>query len=213
MIALTVSQLQQIMPRCDAAAYIPYLNPALVEFEINTPGRVAMFLANVAHESSELRVLSENLNYSSQGLRNTWPNRFSSFAVADQYQHQPEKIANYVYANRMGNGDIASGDGFRFRGAGALQLTGKAMQAKMCAYTGVPLEYAPAWLLTPQGAITSAGWFWMTSNLNHYADIDDFDGCCDMINIGHATEKYGDALGFHSRQTYFNTARIALLGG
>lgn len=207
---MTEQQLLQIMPRCDAAAYIDYLNPALVEFEINTPLRIASFLANVAHESSELRVLSENLNYSSQGLRNTWPARFSSFDVADQYQHDPQKIANYVYANRMGNGDVASGDGWKFRGAGALQLTGKAMQYKLCDYTGVPPEFVSDWLLTPQGAITSAGWFWMTHGLNQAADTNDFDRVCDLINIGHATEKYGDALGFLSRQTYFNTARIAI---
>lgn len=210
MIALTEAQLRQAMPHCDAAAYMPYLNPALVEFQINTPLRVASFLANVAHESSELRTLAENLNYSSQGLMKTWPSRFLMFADADRYAYHPEEIANFVYANRMGNGDEASGDGWAHRGLGAIQITGKTAQLAFCTYSGVPPEYITKWLQTPEGAIRSAGWFWMTHGLNQAADTNDFDRVCDLINIGHATEKYGDALGFRSRLAYFNTTRIAI---
>lgn len=203
MIALTEAMLHEIMPRCDAAAYIPYLNPALVEFEINTPARAAMFLAQVAHESSELTQTSENLNYSIAGLMKVWPSRFQSVEMANKYAHQPEKIANFVYANRNGNGDESSGDGWAFRGAGALQLTGRSNQLACANWTGVPPESISEWLRGTQGAITSAGWFWMTNDCNHQADIGDFEALTRKIN--------GGLTGFNSRLEYFNTAQIALV--
>src|SRR5438046_1146961 len=114
---LTPAVLAEIMPRVpDAAGWSLALSAAMSEFAIDTPLRAAAFLAQVAHESSELRALVENLNYSAAGLRSTWPRRFPSDTVARDYARQPERIANYVYAGRLGNGDERSGDGWRFRG-------------------------------------------------------------------------------------------------
>ena len=190
------------MPRCNAAVFLPYLNPALDEFQINTPLRVAVFLAQVAHESSELTQLSENLNYSIAGLMKTWPERFQSVEAANRYAHQPEKIANFVYADRMGNGSETSGDGWRYRGAGAIQLTGKSNQQAFSDYSGVPLDAISAWLLQPEGAIRSAGWFWMTSHLNALADSEDFLAVTKRVNGGYT--------GLADRQEYYRTAQVVL---
>jgi len=111
--------------------------------EVDSPIRMAAFLAQVAHESSELNVLAENLNYSAAGLRATWPKRFTSDAQARSYARQPERIANFVYTSRLGNGDEKSGDGWRFRGRGLLQLTGRSQYRAAGAELDLPLEAQP----------------------------------------------------------------------
>src|SRR5256886_11789012 len=107
----------------DLVRYIDFLNEGMEKFEIDIPNRIAAFVAQVAHESADFRSTEENLNYSWQALRATWPARFPSDAFAQQYHRQPEKIANLVYAGRHGNGDEASGDGWKYRGRGLIQLT------------------------------------------------------------------------------------------
>lgn len=156
----------------------------LPEYEINTIPRVAMFLAQCGHESADFKILKENLNYRAETLLKVFPRYFSSINVAKQYAHQPEKIANRVYSNRMGNGDEASGDGFRFCGRGLIQLTGKANYSAFAESIETPLEEIPDYLLTFEGAVQSACWFWETNNINPWADKGDVLQVTKIINGG-----------------------------
>ena len=156
----------------------------LPEYEINTIPRVAMFLAQCGHESADFKILKENLNYRAETLLKVFPRYFSSINVAKQYAHQPEKIANRVYSNRMGNGNEASGDGFRFCGRGLIQLTGKANYSAFAESIETPLEEIPDYLLTFEGAVQSACWFWETNNINLWADKGDVLQVTKIINGG-----------------------------
>lgn len=198
---LTLKQLLAIMPDAGgrAALYLPHLNTAMARFQINTEQRIEMFLATLAHESGDLLRMQEGLNYSAVSLMKTWPTRFTSLELANQYARQPEKIANFVYANRGGNGDAKSGDGWRYRGAGLIQLTFKDNHAQCGKYFKIDVKDMPNWLITPEGACMSAAWFWSTRGCNAYADRGDFDGTQDLVNRGRKTEKIGDAIGFEHR--------------
>lgn len=203
---LTLDQLTTIMPFAKTPqAFLSPLNQAMAQFNIDTRGRRAMFLAQVAHESAQLEALSENLNYSATGLIRTWPARFPA-SIATFYDRQPEKIANRAYANRMGNGPEESGDGWKYRGAGAIQLTGKANHVDCARAFNLSPDDMPAWLRTPLGACLSAGWIWQRDGLNTYADVDDFDGVCDKINLGHKTARDGDAVGYAERRHFYDLA-------
>ena len=199
---ITADQLRAVMPRCKVSEFLDPLNRAMAEFSINTPARTASFLAQLAHESSQLCTLSENLNYSIAGLMKTWPARFQSVEYANRYAHQPEKIANLIYANRMGNGDEASGDGWKYRGAGGIQLTGKSNQAKCAGYMGVPVDLISAWLLTSEGAVRSAAWFWKVNGLNEIADSGDQMAMRKRVNGGYN--------GAAEVLAYFNVANKAI---
>jgi putative chitinase len=181
-----------------AAVFLPHVNRALDLAEATTFNRATMFLATVLHECGDFGQLEENLNYGAEGLLRTWPSRFSAQSAVT-YARQPEKIANKVYALRGGNGDEASGDGWRFRGSGGIQLTFKANQAACARFFGKSLDEVGAWLRTPEGAMLSAAWFWKTRGCNDYADHDDFDGVCDIVNIGRKTTAQGDAIGYVNR--------------
>jgi len=146
--------------------------------------RAAAFVAQVAHESGGFNFVKEKLNYSAKGLRSTFGKYFHDDAVANQYAKQPAKIANRVYANRMGNGDEASGDGFKFCGRGLIQLTGRENYTKFAADLSMSLDETVAYLETPEGAVSSAGWFWDNNNLNSLCDKDDFVGLTKRINGG-----------------------------
>jgi putative chitinase len=159
------------------------LSDAMDEFGIDTPARMAMFLAQCAHESSYFRLTRENLNYSADGLRKIFPKYFRD-RDADDYHRQPEKIANVVYSSRMGNGDEESGDGWRYCGRGFIQLTGKSNYDACGAALGVDLHDNPDYLETPEGAARSAAWFWHKNGLNKYADSDDIVGATKRINGG-----------------------------
>ena len=156
----------------------------LPEYEINTPERVAAFLAQCAHESGNFKFLRENLNYRAESLVKTFPKYFPDLATAKQYEKQPEKIANRVYSNRMGNGDEASGDGFRYLGRGLIQLTGKNNYTIFAASIETPLEEIPEYLQTFEGAVQSACWFWEQNNLNKEADAKDIKTMTRKINGG-----------------------------
>jgi putative chitinase len=174
------------------------LNAAMEEFEINTPKRTAMFLAQCCHESSYFRVTKENLNYKAEGLMKIFPKYFRDADPAD-YAHNPEKIANRVYANRMGNGDEESGDGWKHCGRGYIQLTGKSNYEACGEALDVDLDENPLYLTTPEGAARSAAWFWHKNGLNKYADADDILTCTKRINGGtigleERTELWKDAL-------------------
>jgi putative chitinase len=167
----------------DIDKYFPALAAAMEEFEINSPKRMAMFLAQCAHESSYFRMTRENLNYSADGLRKIFPKYFKD-RDANEYNRQPEKIANVVYASRMGNGDEDSGDGWRFCGRGFIQLTGRSNYTACGTALGVDLINNPQYLESPEGAARSAAWFWHKNGLNKYADADDIVSCTKRVNGG-----------------------------
>ena len=181
----------------DAAKFADALNAAMEEFEINTKARQAMFLAQCAHESGHFRLVSENLNYSADGLRRVFPKYFRD-VDANDYHRQPEKIANRVYSSRMGNGDEASGDGWRFRGRGLIQLTGKSNYIACSEDLEVDLLENPDYLLTPEGAARSAAWFWWQNDLNDYADKGDIVGCSKRVN--------GGTIGLEDRKELYESA-------
>ena len=181
------------------------------DYGIDTPKRLAAFLAQCTHESAGFKFLKENLNYRAESLMRTWPSRFPTMAVANQYARNPEKIANYVYANRMGNGPIESGDGWRYIGRGLIQLTGRENYSWFAASIQMPVDEVVDYLETFEGAVQSACWYWDTNNLNKWVDADDFDGLSDSINLGRKTEKYGDAIGFSDRIHYYQKA-LQVLG-
>lgn len=152
--------------------------PEMVAAGIATPLRVAHFLATCANETGGFNVLSENLNYSAEGLRRTWPTRFKSASAAAAYAHQPQKIANYVYANRLGNGPPDSGDGWRFRGGGYIQTTGRSN------YRAAGHEADPEALRDPKMGFTAAIKFWTDAKVNPIADRDDATALRKRVNGG-----------------------------
>ena len=179
------------------------------EFEINTPQRVAAFLAQTSHESGGYTMLSENLNYRAATLAACWPNRFAVMgldkkpkkddkgkliptAVANAIAGKPELIANLVYSSRMGNGPAESGEGWAYRGRGLKQLTGKFNYEKCGRDLGIDLVGNPDLLIEPVYAARSAGWFWRANSLSTYADKGDLEGMTKKINgglIGYAERK------------------------
>ncbi len=166
------------MPNVGAAAekFLQPLNDAMARFEINTPPREAAFLAQLAHESGQLRTLVENLNYGAPGLLATFKKYFTP-DQAKAYERQPEKIANRVYANRIGNGDEASGDGWRYRGRGPIQLTGRENYRKCGAAIGIDIEANPDLVQQPAGGALAAAWFWSVNKLNALADASTVKSC------------------------------------
>jgi putative chitinase len=159
------------------------LNKTFDTFEINTQNRLSMFLAQIGHESGDFKFLKENLNYSAQGLLGTFPKYFDQDSAA-ACARQPEKIANIVYAKRMGNGDSESGDGYRFRGRGCIQITGRDNYTAFAKAMDMSLNDAVAYLETIEGACVSAGWFWSTNKLNASADKGDIKANTKKINGG-----------------------------
>ena len=197
--AISQEQLQQILP---GNPYLDHwteaLNKILPDYDINTPQRVAAFLAQTAHESGGYTALHENLNYKAESLCKVWPRYFNA-GNASQYAHNPEMIANRAYANRMGNGDEASGDGWRYCGRGLLQLTGKSNYQAFADSVGIAVEEASSFLTTFEGAVQSACWFWESNNLNQYADSNDILTMTKRINGGtlgldDRTNRYQNAL-------------------
>jgi putative chitinase len=174
------------------------LNKILPDYDINTPERVAAFIAQSAHESGNFTALHENLNYRAVTLRKVFPKYFPTDDMAAQYAQQPEAIANRVYASRMGNGPETSGDGFRYCGRGLIQLTGKSNYQAFADSLQMPVEEVPAFLATFEGAIQSACWFWESNNLNQYADSGDIVTMTKRIN--------GGTIGLADRQAHYNHA-------
>lgn len=165
--------------------YIDALNKVLLEYKINTKLRLAHFLAQILHESGNLKYKSENLNYSAKALRSVFGKYFKTDEIANQYARKPEKIANRVYANRMGNGDEVSGDGWKFRGRGLIQLTGKNNYTVCGQSIGLNLVNNPDLLTnTAEASVKAACWFWNKNNLNSFADNDDVKSITKHINGG-----------------------------
>jgi len=166
-----------------ASTWTAPLQSACDRYSINTPLRIAAFLANVGVESARLTAVVENLNYSANGLLSTFPKYFNAVQAA-QYEHQPQRIANRVYASRYGNGDEASGDGFRFRGRALLQITFADNYASCGKAIALPLDSYPELLEQPCNAALAAGWFWDSRDLNKLADAGNFSGVCRGVNGG-----------------------------
>ena len=200
---MTPDQLKKIMPRCDAAIFAPLINACFAEFGISTKADQASFLGNVGAETGGLTVFSENMNYSAARLLEVFPTRYTP-ALAAAHAGKPELIANHVYGGRYGNGPEASGDGYRYRGGGGIQLTFKANYEAGARRRGVSIEVYALWVRTPTGAIWSAGDFWKARNIS--ARAADFDDQCDMVNLGRKTEKVGDAIGYDKRLALRNLA-------
>jgi len=174
-------------------------------YEINTVDRVAGFIAQCAHESNNFRVLQENLNYSSKALDAIFGKYFvRAGRNAKEYHRQPEKIANVIYANRMDNGNTASGDGWRFRGRGVIQLTGRHNYTKFGSSLSITAEQAIKYVKTKKGALESACWFWDTNKINRYADKQDITGMTKRIN--------GGTIGLADRKKHYKHA-LEVLGG
>ena len=193
---LTTDKLAKCLPRNKNIAELhAALTAVLPKYQINTVERVAAFLAQCGHESADFTVLRENLNYSAEGLSKVFPKRFPTVAAAQPYHRQPEKIANRIYADRMGNGPEASGEGFKFRGRGAIQLTGKENYTKFANSIGKSLDETVAYTETLAGAIESACWFWNTNKLNVLADAKDIVGLTKRIN--------GGTIGLEDRKKHF----------
>jgi putative chitinase len=171
----------------------------LTSYGVNTPLRLAHFFAQIDAESG-LKPISENLNYSSQGLRTTFLKYFPTVEIANKYARKPEMIANKVYANRMGNGNEASGDGWKYRGRGFIQITGKDNYRLLSKDTRVDYVNNPDWLLREADSMIAALWYWKSIKANAHADKDNLDAISDLINIGRVTAKIGDANGYEHRK-------------
>jgi putative chitinase len=151
-------------------------------FGIDTPLRLAHFLGQAAHESMNFRVVMENLNYSAQGLLRVFPKYFT-WQEAQKYQRKPQEIANRVYANRMGNGPESSGDGWKYRGRGYFQLTGKNNYAAFDSIVQDDIVENPDYIAAKYPLLTAA-WFWNKNQLNSVADRDNYVGVTKKINGG-----------------------------
>lgn len=181
---------------------IPALHKAAHRYDLTTANRQAAFIAQCGHESAGFTRFAENLNYSADGLVRTWPNRFPK-GVAVQYAHKPQAIANRAYALRYGNGNEASGDGWHYRGRGAIQMTFKANYEGLARKLGMSLEQTVAYLETTEGAIMSAGQFWSDHHLNVYADAGNLLAMTKAIN--------GGTNGLQERVNYYGKVRVVLL--
>jgi putative chitinase len=180
MIAIASAELQEL--NIDVS-WLDAINHCFVKYELNTPKRMAGFIGQCQHESMNFSVLQENLYYSASGLIRTWPTRFNPDTAA-LYAKNPRMIASKVYANRMGNGDEASGDGWMYRGRGLIQLTGKQMYI-LCGFAmDIDLVSDPDLLLQEEYAVGSAGWYWYNNNLNKFCDKADWIGLTRAINGG-----------------------------
>lgn len=209
---LREEQLKAIMPRCDAGVWVEPLTAAMAHFAIDTPQRMAAFLAQVAHESAETSRLEENLNYSAQRLMAVWPKRFPTLDAAQPYARNPQKLANRVYAGRGGNGDAASNDGWLYRGRGLFQLTCKDNYRIAAAALELPLLEQPDLVATPPVAALTAAHYWQRLGLNTIADHQpgdddekDFENISIRIN--------GGRMGLAERKRYWVTAQAVLDSG
>lgn len=167
-----------------AAQWVDPLNQTFEQFDISTPERQAAFLGQCAHESANFTTLTENLNYSAEALCKVWPKRFPSMDVAGPYHRNPEMIANRAYSDRMGNGPEESGDGWKYRGRGLIQLTGKDNYRACGSSLGIDLITNPELVSVPDYAARTAGWFWQKNHLNDIADTKDWFTLTKRINGG-----------------------------
>lgn len=209
---ITAAQLAAVMAgNSQTSAWVDPLNAAMREFGIGANAhRIAAFLGQIAVESGELKRREENLTYTTASrICAVWPKRFPSPADAEPYVRNPEALANRVYANRIGNGDVASGDGWRYRGRGLMQVTGRGNYAAVGKALGLNLIRSPDLLLQPEIAARSAGQFWFAHGCNELAD--DRSGDDDDADFVAITAKINPAKeGLAARRRYWLKARQVL---
>lgn len=183
---LTRAQIKGVFPRASEAdidAFLKFGEEALKKSGIlDMATRLQYFLAQLGHESNGLTTREENLNYSAARLMEIWPNRFPTLDIAKQYERNPEKLANFVYGGRMGN--VNPGDGYRFRGRGYIQLTGRETYREVGRVAGLDLENHPELAAKPENAIRIAAAFWTWKNVNPTCDVQDFTACTRKVNGG-----------------------------
>ncbi len=184
--------------------WVDALNETFQRFNILTPLQQASFIGQCGHECGNFKTLEENLNYKAETLMKLWKTRFPTIEIANEYARNPKKIANKVYASRMGNRDESSGDGYRFRGRGCIQLTGHANYFHAGQACGEDFVMNPDLVATPKYAAMTAGWFWDTHKLNKFADIRDFTMMTKKIN--------GGTIGLNDRIKHINHALEVLNG-
>jgi putative chitinase len=178
--------LKKLAPKTNAqriADVQSHLDEILNKYDINTNLRVAHFLAQVMHESGDFAHMAENLNYSADGLMKIFPKYFNTDSAAS-HARNPQMIANRVYSNRLGNGDVASNDGWNYRGRGFIQLTGKENYSKFAKSIGKSLEDTVKYLETVEGALESAAWYWNSRSINAKADFDNITDVTKLVNGG-----------------------------
>lgn len=214
MITLTAQTLADAchMKPADAAPWVEPLNAAMARFGIDTRQRAGMFLANLSHESQRFTRPRENLNYTTaERLLAVFRGRIHP-GEASGFLRNPRKVANRVYANRIGNGSEASGDGWAYRGGGPIGLTFRGNYRECGAAIGFDLETHPELIERPDVGALAAAWYWHDAGLNNWADRGDFDAVCDCINLGHRTAKQGDSNNFGDRLALWESAKVALRG-
>jgi putative chitinase len=211
---LTPDSLRKMAPSVDQAklgTYVGVLNQGTTQFKINTPQRLAFFLGQLLVESDDLTQVREGMFYRTpERLMDVWPKRFPTKESAQPYVGNPQKLANFVYANRMGNGGPETNDGWNHRGAGWFQLTGKTNQETCSKALGIAPDAIGDWLATAIGAAQSACWFWDVNIINRYADVGNIDAVSDAVNLGRQTGKIGDAEGFAKRVARTNLCKQIL---
>ena len=182
--------------------WVPALNDTFAKFGIATQRQQAAFIGQCGHECGNFKILEENLNYRAETLMKLWKTRFPTMEIANQYARNPKKIANKVYSSRMGNRDEASGDGYRFRGRGCIQLTGHANYFHAGQALGADFVMEPDLVATPKFAALTAGWFWSTHDCNRLAENADWAGLTKKIN--------GGTIGLQERIVHTNQALAVL---
>ena len=200
MTELSLEQLKQLPKNPYVDHWHKALSQLLPDYEINTPQRIAAFIAQCSHESGGFLFLKENLNYKPETLVRIF-GKYFDLPTAQTYcakSNKQEAIANRVYANRMGNGPEESGDGWRFAGKGLIQLTGRTNYTWFAASLGISVEEASDYLQTFEGAAQSACWFWEQNNLNRFADTGDIKGLTKAINGGY--------IGLEDREKHYQHA-------
>ena len=201
---IETSTLEKILPNCrDPETWSFELSATLPSYDIATKKRIAGFISQCAHESMEFNVLQENLNYSAQGLRKVFPKYFPDDHIAWRYARQPKWIASRVYGGRMGNGGEKTMDGWKYRGRGVIQLTGKNnyLAFSLATFGDDRVLSDPDMVLNPTYALLSALWYWDRNKLNRFCDKEDLVGLTRAINGGriglqHRIELYERAMKF-----------------
>lgn len=203
---ITLDQLKQLYPRASAPVLKAFADSApavFAEFELDAhPSRLEYFLAQIGHESGGLTTFEEGLNYSAKRMCQVWPKRFPTLASAQPYANNPQKLASFVYASRMGNGDAASGDGFAYRGRGFIQITGRDGYRNVGQRTGLDLEKNPDLAGQVENFLRVAAGFWKWKDLNSFCDNGDFTGATRRIN--------GGTVGLEDRKAWLDKARRVL---
>jgi len=202
---LNVTQLKKLFPATDTVVlqkFVEPLNQTIQLYDIDTVDRLAAFLSQIGHESGGFMFTKENLNYSADSLRRVFGKYFPNTVIANVYARNPQKIGNRVYANRMGNGTEDSGDGYKFRGRGLIQITGKNNYTAMAEDFSMTVDELIEYLETDEGACLSAGWFWDTNGLNVIADKQDIVSLSKAVN--------GGTKGLAERITLYKNAKVVL---